>query len=50
MHYLSQHASAISGGVALLSVVFLRFLLKMFKLMLILGGIGTLAYLAILRH
>ncbi len=49
LHYLSQHANAISGGAALLSVVLLRLLLKTFKLTLILGGMGALAYLAILR-
>jgi hypothetical protein len=38
------------GGAALLSVVLLRLLLKTFKLTLILGGMGALAYLAILRH
>jgi aspartate-semialdehyde dehydrogenase len=50
LHYLSQHAQAISGGAALLSVAFLRLLLKTFKLTLILGGMGTLAYFAILHR
>lgn len=50
LHYLSEHANAISGGAALLSVVVLRLLLKTFKRTLVLGGMGTLAYLAILRH
>ena len=50
LHYLSQHASVISGGAALVSVVLIRSLLRMFKLTLILGGIGALAYLVILRH
>jgi hypothetical protein len=50
LHDLSQHASAISDGVALLSLVFLRLLLRTLKLTLILGGMGALAYLAMLRH
>jgi hypothetical protein len=40
----------ISGGAALLSVVLVRLLLRTFKLTLILGGMGALAYLAVLRH
>jgi hypothetical protein len=40
----------ISGGAALLGVVLVRSLLRMFKLTLILGGMGALAYLAMLRH
>jgi hypothetical protein len=50
LHDLSQHASAISAGAALLSFVFLRLLLRTFKLTLILGGLGALAYLAVLRY
>jgi hypothetical protein len=50
LHSLSQYAGAISGGAALLGVVLVRFLLRMFKVTLILGGMGTLAYLEILRH
>jgi hypothetical protein len=50
LHYLSQHASVISGGAALVSVVLVRSLLRMFMVTLILGGMGALAYLVILRH
>jgi hypothetical protein len=50
LHYLSQHASAFSGGAVLLSVVLVRLLLRTFKLTLILGVMGALAYLAVLRH
>jgi hypothetical protein len=50
LHDLSQHVSAISGGAALLSLVFLRLLLRTRKLTLILGGMGALAYLAMLHH
>ena len=50
LQYLSQHASVISVGAALVSVVLARSLLRMFKLTLILGGMGGLAYLVILRR
>ena len=50
MHHLSQYASLISGGAALLGIVLVRSLLGMFKLTLIIGGLGALAYLVILRH
>jgi hypothetical protein len=40
----------ISGGAALLGVLLVRSLLRMFKLTLILGGIGALAYLAMPGH
>ena len=49
LHHLSQHASVISGGAVLVSVVLIRSLLRVFKLTLILGGMGALAYLVILR-
>jgi hypothetical protein len=50
LHFLPQHAGTIAVGAALLGVVLVRLLLRTFKLTLVFGGIGTLAYLATLHH
>ena len=50
LHHLSQHASVIAAGAALLGFVLLRLVRKTFKLTLIAGGMGALAYLAVLHR